>query len=77
MCSIAGNRSPLLLLISHLKVKQTRREGWDDCATSTAIDYLREQERKTTLQPRMIIRRSRKEACKSRQDRLTKEDFLD
>lgn len=36
------NRSPLLLLISRLKVKQIRRESWDDCATIES-DYLREQ----------------------------------
>lgn len=48
MCSIAGNRLPLLLLISRLKVKQTRREGWIDCATLAASDYLREQKRKKT-----------------------------
>lgn len=38
------NRSLLLLLISRLKIKQIRCEGWDDCATlATSNDYLRER----------------------------------
>lgn len=49
MCSVAReNRSLLLLLISRLKIKQTRCEGWDDCATPQWVTIIYASEWKTT-----------------------------